>query len=414
MLGMAIAVGSTTVYLTHRPRTAELSFTQLTDFTDSAMAPALSPDGRMVAFIRGSQSFLTEDQIYVKMLPNGESVRLTDDRRPKYNAAFSPDGSQVAYTVIDPAWATYTVSVLGGEPRLFLNNAAGLTWLDRGHVLFSTVRSGLHMGIATATVTGEKVREIYFPPHERAMAHYSYASPDRKSALIVEMDGNGAWTRCRLISLNGDAPFRPIGPEGACTSAGWSPDGRWMYFTAWVNQQSHLWRQPFPDGQPQQITNGPNAEEGVAVERDGRSVITSMGGHESAIWIHNGGSDRQLSSEGEIVAHFPSPCLSADGMLLYYLLRRPSVGSGPELWRTNVKSGKSERLFPGIAMDAYDISPDGKQAIYSTQTPDGKSSLWLAATDRSSPTRRFAQSGENSPYFGPRDQILFRAPEGHF
>ena len=40
--------------------------------------------------------------------------------------------------------------------------------------------------------------------------------------------------------------------------------------------------------------------------------------------------------------------------------------------------------------------------------------MWLAATDRSSPARRIVHSGENSPHFRPREQILFRAAEGHF
>src|SRR5487761_1443292 len=62
-----------------RPRPHEVRYTQLTDFTDSAVSPALSPDGRMVAFIRGRDSFMSADQIYVKMLPDGEARRVTDD-----------------------------------------------------------------------------------------------------------------------------------------------------------------------------------------------------------------------------------------------------------------------------------------------------------------------------------------------
>ena len=55
----------------------------------------LSPDGHMLAFIRGGNAFLTADQIYVKMLPNGEARRVTDDSRSKYGLAFSPDGSEI-------------------------------------------------------------------------------------------------------------------------------------------------------------------------------------------------------------------------------------------------------------------------------------------------------------------------------
>ena len=33
----------------------------------------------MVTFIRGGEFFFSAGQIYVKLLPNGESVRLTND-----------------------------------------------------------------------------------------------------------------------------------------------------------------------------------------------------------------------------------------------------------------------------------------------------------------------------------------------
>ena len=128
----------------------------------------------MLAFIRGSEPFLSADQIYVKMLPDGEPRRVTDDSRPKYGLAFSADGSEIAYTVLDTSgFATYTVSALGGESHLLMQNAAGLVWLDQHQLLFSQIRSGIHMGVVTATVTRASLREIYFPAHERGMAHYS-------------------------------------------------------------------------------------------------------------------------------------------------------------------------------------------------------------------------------------------------
>jgi DNA-binding winged helix-turn-helix (wHTH) protein/Tol biopolymer transport system component len=410
------AIIGTAAYLSlrHRPETPR--YAQLTDFTDSAATPALSPDGHMVAFIRGSSPFMSADQIYVKILPDGEAKRVTDDPRLKYNLAFSPDGSQIAYTVLQPpSFATYTVSVFGGNPQLLLNNAAGLTWLDRGHYLFSKVRSGLHLGIVTQTVTGADFRELYYPPHERAMAHYSYPSPDRRSALAVVMNGEGspAWLPCELISLDGPPESRPIGPEGECTSAGWSPDGSWMYFIATVEGQSHLWRQRFPNGPPEQITFGPMEEEGLAVEQDGRSVITSIGEHESSIWIHDGAGERALSSEGEIINGYSPPSFRENDRLLYYLLRRSTGGSSPELWRMAIDSGKSEPVLPGISVFAYDISPDDKKVIYAT-APRGKpSELWLAPVDRSSSPKQIGHSGEVTPYFGPQGKILFQVAEGN-
>jgi Tol biopolymer transport system component len=111
-----LAMIAMTVYFFPHIHPAQLTYTQLTDFTDSATAPALSPDGRMVAFIRGSVSFLTADQIYVKVLPHGEARRLTEDDRLKYSLSFSPDGSQIAYTVLPSpvSWATSTRPGLPG------------------------------------------------------------------------------------------------------------------------------------------------------------------------------------------------------------------------------------------------------------------------------------------------------------
>ena len=397
------------VYVSSR-HPAVITYTQLTDFTDAASGPALSPDGHILAFIRGDSYFMAADAIYVKMLPKGEARLLTNDARPKYGLAFSPDGSQIAYTVIEgTTFATYAVSVFGGDPHLLLDNAAGLTWLDPEHWLFSRIRTGLHMGIVTSGVAGDHLREVYYPPHERAMAHYSYASPDRRSALVAEMDGQGEFTACQLISLEGDSLARPIGPNGACTSAGWSPDGAWMYFIALVEGHRHLWRQHFPYGQPQQLTFGPTEEHGLAVERDGCSIITSIGVRESAIWIHDASGERSLSSEGEIVDGLTPPVFAADEKTLYYLLRHHTADAEPELWRMSTDSGQSAAVFPGVSMSAFNISADGQQVVYSTAAPGQKSQLWIAPIDRSSPARQINDAVGTWPYFGQRERSCFNA-----
>src|SRR5580658_6080069 len=140
---LAILSGAGILYrILRRPAANEpATYTQITSFTDSAVAPALSPDGRMVAFYRSDRTMFISDQIYVKLLPNGEPVQVTHDPRQKYSLAFSPDGSRIAYTVIDQSWNTYTVPSLGGDPALLLPNASGLTCLDAHHLLFSEIKT---------------------------------------------------------------------------------------------------------------------------------------------------------------------------------------------------------------------------------------------------------------------------------
>jgi len=404
-----------TAFYRYRERPPEIRYAQLTDFTDSAVAPALSPDGHMLAFIRGNGAFLSADQIYVRILPDGETRRLTDDSRLKYGPAFSPDGSQVAYTVLDPpGFTTYVVPVLGGDSRLLLRNAAGLSWLDQNRLIFSEIRTGIHLGVVSSSSTRSGLRDIYFPAHERGMAHYSYPSPDHQRALVVEMDGNGEWAPCRLISLNGLSETQIVGPTGPCTSAGWSPDGSWMYFTAYVQGRSHLWRQHFPDGRPEQLTSGATEEEGIAVENTGRSVITSVGIQQSALWIHENNTDSPLSSEGDVVAaNGAQPRFNQADTDLYYLMRHEPNYALAELWHTTVQSAKSEAVLPGISMLSFDVSSDGKQVVYAAANSSGKPQIWLATLDRSSAPRAVGIEGGNWPHFGANGQILFQQTEGN-
>jgi DNA-binding winged helix-turn-helix (wHTH) protein len=392
-----------------------LLYTQLTDFTDSAVAPALSPDGHMLAFIRGDRGFLSTDQIYVMMLPDGEARRLSEDARPKYGLAFSPDGSQIAYTAMDSSgFSTYEVSALGGESHLLLNNAAGLTWLDPQHLLFSQIQSGIHMGVVTAAASGDNLRQIYLPAHERAMAHFSLPSPSHQFALVVEMNASGGWSPCKLVPLSGQGGARAVGPTAPCTSAGWSTDGSWMYFTATVDGRSHIWRQHFADGEPEQLTFGPTEEDGLAVSPDGKSLITSVGIHQSSIWIHDEHGERQLSSEGEVVDWPSPPAFNADGTILYYLLRRDN-DLHAELWSTTIASGKSGPVFSGAggtAITAFGLSFDSQRVVYTAVGRDGKTQLWIAPLDQNAPPARVNVNGAQRPHFGPHGEILFQKTEG--
>ena len=256
------------------------------------------------------------------------------------------------------------------------------------------------MGIVTATEGRANSREIYIQPDEHAMAHYSYASPDRRSVLVVEMTGAHAFTQpCRLVPFDGSSTGRQVGPQGTCTSAAWSPDGQWMYFGANVDGSSHLWRQKFPNGKPEQITFGPLEEEGIAVAPDGRSLVTSVGTRRSAIWIHDKAGERAISSEGHALA----PRLSRDGTRVFFLLVRDWwlssagwVAASAELRSLDLASGKSDRVLTGVSATGYDISPDEKEVVYTTTDSEGGSEIWLASLDRrdtTTPDRSIRRSG---------------------
>src|SRR5262249_13196651 len=167
---LVLALAAWTLWPSRQPVTSPSEYVQITNFNDSVIEPALSPDGRMVAFLRGGDEFPFQAQVYVKLLPSGDAVRLTNDHASKYRPVFSPDGSRIAYTGVGldtgGVWETWWVPVLGGEPTRLLPNAAGLNWTTPQDVLFSEIKTGLHMGIVTARQDRGAAREIYFPAHE--------------------------------------------------------------------------------------------------------------------------------------------------------------------------------------------------------------------------------------------------------
>ncbi len=390
---------------------ASMQWVQLTDFADAVSQPALSPDGHMLAFVRGSSTFMTRGQIYVKLLPNGQAKQLTHDDLLKDSPAFTPDGTEIIYTGVSPkfGWNTYVVPALGGEPQLLMPNASGTTFIGMHHLLFSEFKSGAHMAIATADLSRGHERVIYVPPTMRGMANRSALSPDGRNVLLAEMDNNG-WEPCRLVPFSGSNPGRRVGPpRGACMDVAWSPDGQWMYFTANAGNGFHLWRQAYPSGRPEQITFGPTQQEGIAVDGGTNSLITAAGVNESTLWFHDENGDRQVSSEG----FASSPQFSRDGKHLFFMVlnyaEAPMGFTNGQLYSANLGNGQLESVVPGVRMSSYSLAPDSNLVAYAAYDSAYHPHLWVAPVDRSAPPRQLFEDEADQPQFGPEGIIYYRS-----
>ena len=233
------------------------------------------------------------------------------------------------------------------------------------------------------------------------MAHYSYPSPDRHWALVVEMNGDGDWASCRLVSSR-----RPKPAE--IHRAKWRLHFRRLV-ARWFLDVSSLPRlkeaatcgaSAFPDGPARANYLRTNRRRWNSGGSEGASLITSVGVRENAIGSTPQTGSGNLSSEGEVVDKLSPPSFSC-GRRSDLLL---ASAWAAKRWRRIVAhlggSGKSEAVFPGISMVAYDVSPDGKQVVYETV-----GSRWDFAdcgwrpTDRNIPSSRVGNGGAMSSSF---------------
>jgi Tol biopolymer transport system component len=223
--------------------------------------------------------------------------------------------------------------------------------------------------------------------------------------LVVEM--MRGWIPCRLVPFDGSSSGRQVGPAPAqCTAAAWSPDGKWMYFTASAGQGFHLWRQLADGGKPEQLTFGPSQELGVTVSPDGRSIYAGAGSGLESVWIHDSKGDRQVSAEGWAT----NPVLSADGKKVYYAVTQHGGDPSAELWVADLQAGRSEPALPGVRVLArnWSVTPDAKTVAYQ----DEKSNLWIAPLDRSSSPRKFSMSQTQGIDFDNFGHIFYAVQEG--
>jgi Tol biopolymer transport system component len=177
-----------------------------------------------------------------------------------------------------------------------------------------------------------------------------------------------------------------------------------MYFSTDTGGGTHIWRQRFPDGTPEQVTFGVTAEDGIHFAPDGRSFVTSIGTSQSTVWVHDTNGTRQITSEG----YGFRPSISPDGRKVYYLVRGAGTGSfiSGGLWVVELASGQRQRLLSDFQMQYYSISADGERIAFADDKAEA--GVWVGPLDgRAAPRRLAAGLASWQVYFGAPGEVIF-------
>ena len=373
VVGTCLLVAITAIWLLSRagnsPQFANLRIEPLTSQDGWENGPALSPDGKSVAFV-WTPSLEIPQQIYVKHDNDSAPVRITDVRAEGVAGppAWSADGKWIAFKrVLESSAAIFAIPSAGGGQQKKLvdlrvtNLAPAIDWSPDGTQLaFSDlVSNSRQLAIHLFNLrTGEK-RQLTSPASVQFADWDPKFSPDGRTIAFKRV--RGFWDdTIYIVPTSGGDPRR----------ASWQDGGIW----------GHTW------------------------SRDGKSLILSCQRGTSIFGLWRFPLDRRSPPERIIqgASDAITPALSRKTGRLVWVDQTEDLN----IYRVAARGGQPpERLIASTARDrdaAY--SPDGRIAFISDRS--GTREIWLALGDGSRQHRV-------TNFGGPDIDNLAWSPDGH-
>ncbi len=361
---------------------AELRVSLATSYPGHESQPAFSADGSRLAFVWDGGRREKESSIYVKLLGGDPPLRLTTSPDPDHKPVWSPDGRYIAFLRgTAPQRSVIWVPSLGG-PELILGEAdEGLDWSPDGRSL-AIVVSG---SILLLDIASGKRRSVTSVPSGILSDMYPVFSPDGRTVAFLREWGGAS--ELFVVGVDG-GPERRLTFDGRrITGAAWSPDGASLLFTSNRSGPFRVWRVSASGGEPENLPFGEDAH-WVAVARRGGQIAFAQVTQVNNIWSARledlAGSDPDsawspflASSRTDDTPHF-----SRDGRFVAFASRRSGAeeiwigkadGSNPrQLTYFRGPSTGSPRWSPDGERIAFDASPLGSSEIYVVRAAGGE------------------------------------------
>src|SRR5260370_4275434 len=209
----------------------------LTTYSGIEQYPALSPDGKQIAFTWNGEKKDNFD-VYVRQVAGGPALRLTTDPGEDIVPTWSPDGDTIAFVRLSRATsALYSVRALGGvEHKLFefskgYISGSRISWSPDGKLLaFSCAAEGEPSQIWILSLdTREPHRISTLPKGWSADVGPAFSPDGRTFAYVGRRD---LWSRAIILQpINrdgspGGSPREMTDYTRVVGNLAWLPDGR--------------------------------------------------------------------------------------------------------------------------------------------------------------------------------------------
>lgn len=330
-------------------------------------APAFSPDGRRLAFVR-CPTIEVCDLHVVELLPDfsarGEPTRLTSERAG----------------IDSPMW------IAGGGEILYVRRQGHISTLWRIHA------SGSRVPKAVGSVGGVGTHLTISAQRDRLA--YTSASEDR-NIYRLEIPGQGGEVR---------APQRLTSSTRIDQSAYFSPDGRRIAFMSYRTGSPEIWvsyadgsdaRQLTSSGGPMTSTPrwSPDAKE---IAFDSRAA----GNAEIYVIGADGGKPRRVTAHP---ANNCVPSWSGDGKWLYFASDRTGEF---QVWKTPVDGGEAVQVTRKGGYGAFESS-DGRSVYYGKSYGYGETTVWRVPAGGGEETKVLDAVWSRHNFFVVDDGIYF-------
>ncbi|MGH7645176.1 MAG: hypothetical protein ACREMR_06280, partial [Gemmatimonadales bacterium] len=363
--------------------------TQVTSDTGLEVQPALSPDGRHVAYAGGSSA---QTRILIRQVAGGRTITLTNDAtESEWSPRWSPDGSRILFLA---RGGVFSADAFGGPARQEVPSVGGspiisAAWSPDGREIAFVRRDSLQ---ARAVGDGATRPIAWFrDPHSCAWSPdarwLACVSGNSFSVTIGQWFGNVAPTTIVLLPAAGGAPVSVTDSGSLNQSPVWSPDGSWLYYVSNRDGPSDVYALPMSgsgraDGAPVRLTTGLGAQS-IALAADGRRLAYSVYSATANIWSLPIPQGPPVSAAAAVpvtsgIQNIEGVRATRDGRWLLY---DSDLSGSSDIYRIPVAGGEPERLTTHPADEFRpDASADGRLlAFHSWRT--GSRDLFVMPLD---------------------------------
>jgi DNA-binding winged helix-turn-helix (wHTH) protein/Tol biopolymer transport system component len=348
---------------------------------------AVSPDGKYVAYSDPTG-------LYLRQISSGETRPwgVSRDFIANPNSWF-PDGAHLLVARVEGASRSlWSLSLLGGSPRMLMDNAAAgavspdglriayLPGPNFGNELWLMDSDGTNpRKIAAAEKPGGDIWHVVWSPGGQRIAYteshgLAGPTPVEESFSLLTRDANGGDLN---VVLN-DSRLKP--------ALSWAADGRILFAYSEDPTSEHSDQAVYSirvdertgkaTGQPQTVTSGQGRVWGLSVTSNGKRLVLWRDSTQPQVFIAEFGAGSRrpktprrltLDANGNIAETW-----TADSKAVIFVSNRNGTW---KLFKQAIDETTAEVLVEGRSLFLPRLSPDGSQVLYLSDPQPADSSL---------------------------------------